>query len=224
MLRRRQPVIVLGVLLLLCSTSIARTRKAYVPLMAPPAKRLAANTEPRKVVYEEYREERHTRSQFSLGGELGLLGRPDSTNGKILGLTTGLLGRVFAEYAASSRFILRGSLGYFANSSGEAQVLVSQSNLELGLAGYYRFPSRHSTKFDLGLAQRLIRTTSTITVFGTPTDNPSSLAYRLGPAASAEFGMTQTFSLLLNSEVTFQIASPMRTFVGLTAGLLFHLH
>jgi len=192
--------------------------------MPPPTKHLASySAAPVPVVYSEHHAEPREASRLSLGAEFGALGRPDSTNGTILGMTPMMVGRVFAEYAVTRRFIIRPSFGYFSTSDGEGQVSVSQADWELGATAFYRFPSEHAMKFQLGLAQRLIRVTSSYVVFGATTNNPGSFQYRLGPAGSMELPVSHLISLLANAETTVQIASPMRMYMGLTAGILFHL-
>ncbi len=189
----------------------------------PPAVELASSENPLNENSATYQNSEEA-SPFSLGAEMGVM--MGSTNTSLLnqGMNVSPLGRVIVEYVAASCWVFRPSVGYFNTSTTIGYTTLSQSNWEFGISLYYRFPLETSVKFELGLAQRLQLQPNSVPVYGMVSSSSPTLQYTLGPAASMEVPLSGTFALLANGETTFSIGYSTKTYVGLTGGLLIHLH
>jgi len=195
------------------------TQRAYrAPLMPP--RELSDESPDTQAAPPTEREPSSEREPFRLGIEGGGLGRGNTTAPDALGLQLYWGARLTSVVPLWDRLILRPGAGYFARWSTVAVTNVWESRVELNANLQFIVLRDSGFRWLIGAQNTAPITFQRITTGGSNTWSTPLVTYQLGPSTAIIWDLGP-FTLVIDSEVTFNLSTPVYPMWGLMAGILF---
>jgi hypothetical protein len=155
---------------------------------------------------------------FSLGIELGGLGRQWTTDGRYSNLDVLMGGRLFGEWEVANGIIIRPSFGYFGSSTTVGLSNVFQSDFEAGLSIYLEAAFSTEVRALFGVANRVDLMLANVSPYSVTTA-PGTFAYRPGPAVGLEVSLGPRTQLVIDGELTFSVFNNWLPYGSAAAGI-----
>ena len=192
----------------------AFARMRPVPLM--PFRESASETSLSEETSKKLRSQRS-----AMGLELGTVAFSSENGADALGLQ--LLAGVRASflYPIWDSYFLKPSVGYFLRPETAGSVSVTQNLLEGGLGIHRVLTKRNGRLFHVGLNSRLDYLFSRISVNDSSQSTPAELRLRVGATSGIKFVLNQDMDFTVDVEAGTPLQKPMKTYVGVTTGLVY---
>jgi hypothetical protein len=209
----------LVVLFLVCTQQAFARNKRKVPLLPPKPASID------EVVTEVPAKKESDFDLFSIGVEGATVGRTSVAG--IYGSQAYFGGRAFFTLGLSENWSVKASLGYMGQLGSTVYVPAMEQDLETGLIIRYNLYKDRGLTWWGGLSQRLdyALNAGTLAVYSSTNYLAATpqFIYRAGPATGIAVHLLPEWDFVTEIEATFSATEPVRSYGGLSAGIVYHL-